>query len=120
MRKPLFTAAELEELRIIDSLIDAAPMTHADYERSAFVDALLFPESAKRKEAASAAYNRQKAAQIERGTFEREQEKQRAYYEARREQIKARKAEWYRRNRERITATQRAYYQRQQAARITA
>ena len=42
MRMPLFTAAELEALRLFDALIDDAPMTRADYEQIAFNDSLLF------------------------------------------------------------------------------
>ena len=114
-----FTAAELEALHLFDALIDDAPMTRADFDQVDFNDSLLFPEITREWERDRAALERQKAAMIAAGTYEREQERQKQNYQAHREQIKSRKAEWYRKNRERVLAGQRAY-RMQQAAQITA
>lgn len=118
MRRPLFTAAELETLRIFDALIDDAPMTRADFDQVDFNDSLLFPEITRERERDRAARERQKTAMIAAGTYEREQERRKQYSTANRERIKRRKAEWYRRNKERILVQQRAH-RMQQPAQIT-
>lgn len=104
-----FTAAELEELTRYDALVDASRMTAADYRQTQFIEDLLFPEQAKRRERDRELNAARKAAMIERGEYEQARSKERQYTEANREKIKARKAAWYQANRERITAQQREY-----------
>ena len=102
-----FTPEQREELRRFDTMVDAAQMTYEDYQRSDFVEALLFPEL-ERERAKKRAENRRK--------YERRKEKakayDRAYQAAHREEVAERKRAWYQANRERILAQQRAYRKR--------
>ena len=107
-----FTPEELEELRRFNAEIDAAPMTYEDYQISAFVEALLFPDRERR---------RAQRREHDRRTYEREAEKrrqyQREYRAVHKEDEAAKRHSYYEANRERILAQQREYRRRKAEAR---
>ena len=84
----MFTPQELEELRLFDAAVDAQPFTREDRAISDFVEELLFPGRAKELEA--------------RRPYGREYSK--AYYQAHKEEIKAKKAAWYQRRKAALAA----------------
>ena len=103
------TEQERRELAAFDAEIDAQPMTTEDFRYTAFVEDLLFPDLAKKREHIAAKYARQKRDKQAAGTWEAQREKARKYHEDNRERIKARKALYYQQNKERIAAQQKAY-----------
>lgn len=103
-----WTPEELEAMRLWDEEIDNGPATLEEYELSRFVDELIDPETAKRKEK-----NRQRVRE-RRARMTPEQRAAEAkcfreYYQNHKKAIAQRKAEWYQRNKERIQLQQREY-----------
>ena len=105
------TAAEREALALFDAMIDAEPMTADDFRYTAFVEDLLFPELAKKREHIAAKYARQKRDKQAAGTWEAQREKARKYQEENRERIKARRAAHYQKHKAEILAKQKEYQQ---------
>lgn len=103
-----WTAEELDAMRLWYEAIDNSPATLEEYELSRFVEELLDPETAKRKEK-----NRQRV-RDRRARMTPEQRAAEAkyfheYYQNHKKAIARRKAEWYQRNKERIQLQQREY-----------
>ena len=119
-KRSIFTAEELEEMRIYDEMVDSMPMTDEDYKQIDFDDALLFPEVVKKREQTKKKVARQKAAIVAAGRLEERKEKARKYAEDNKERIKARRAAYYQENKERIAAHQKAYRERKKLAKKAA
>ena len=107
--KKLFSAQELEELRLYDAEIDAEELTYEDFEQDDFIDEMNDPAGAKKRAKKREAYHRRKEEMIQNGTYEDLVKGWSEYYHSHKEQIKAKQKTWYEENKERIKAQQKAY-----------
>lgn len=113
MKKSIFTAEELEELRRFDEEIDRAEFTIDDYELSDYIDDLLFPERVVVRE-------RQRQNYQKRGGYAANKEKIDAYYQKNKDRVRETHKAWYEANKERIKAQQKAYRDRKKAEALAA
>ncbi len=100
-----FTAEELAELQKFDDMIDNEEGVYDDKKQDKFLNALLFPEKAKRNEKEQ----ERRSAKVNLAAKEADLERRRLYYANNRERIVAMKKEWYHQNRETVLARQLQY-----------
>lgn len=113
MKKSIFTAEELEELRRFDEEIDKAEMTVEDFALSDYIDDLLFPHKVATRE-------RQRENYKKRGGYAANKEKIDAYYQKNKDRVRETHKAWYEANKERVKAQQKAYRERKKAEALAA